>query len=120
MELIPIRDDGSTPIHRDSLPAAAVEVLAQTHAHYARAGFVAPWVGYLAIEDDLVVGACSFIAAPANGEVEIAYYVFPGHEGRSVATRMARRLLNFAAKTDASVVVKAHTLPEEDASTAIL
>ncbi|MEX0644621.1 MAG: GNAT family N-acetyltransferase [Parvularculaceae bacterium] len=120
MELIPIRDDGSTPIHVDSLPAAAHDVLAQTRAHYARVGFLAPWVGYLALEDDIVVGACSFVAAPKDGEVEIAYFAFPGHEGRGVATRMAKRLLNLALKTDASVVVKAHTLPEENASTAIL
>jgi GNAT superfamily N-acetyltransferase len=59
------------------------------------------WWGYLAVHptDRDVVGTCGFRAGPdANGEVEIAYFTFPGFEGQGVATAMAWRLLHEVAE----------------------
>lgn len=89
-----------------------------TVAMYEAAGSVSPWIGYLAIEDGAPVGACAFKTPPTAEGVEIAYFTFPGHEGRGVATRMARRLVEIAESQ--GVPMRAQTLPEKNASTRIL
>jgi RimJ/RimL family protein N-acetyltransferase len=83
-------------------------------------GWSRPWIGYLAFEEGACVGTCAFTHAPRDGVVEIAYYTFPGNEGRGVATRMAGRLVAVARASDPAVLVTAHTLPEENASTRVL
>jgi RimJ/RimL family protein N-acetyltransferase len=68
-----------------------------------------------------VVGACSFKHPPdTRGEVEIAYFTFPGHERRGHATAMAGALLALAADQPDALLVVAHTLPERNASTRVL
>jgi len=108
--------DGTCP----GLDDAAREVCSQTAALYWRAGFVSPWVCYLALFGDGIVGTCGFTAPPAAGKVEIAYYTFQPFEGRGIATLMARELLAVAKAADPGVRVIAHTLPERNASTRIL
>ncbi|HYF42542.1 MAG TPA: GNAT family N-acetyltransferase [Ramlibacter sp.] len=78
-----------------------------------------PWSGYLAQEDGDFVGTCAFKAPPQEGGVEIAYFSFPGHQGRGLATRMARALVELAQQHGAAFV-RAQTLPEENASTSLL
>ena len=78
-----------------------------------------PWSGYLAQENEALVGTCAFKTPPQEGTVEIAYFTFPGHEGQGVATRMAQALLQMAQQHGVGVV-RAQTLPEENASTSIL
>jgi ribosomal-protein-alanine N-acetyltransferase len=79
-------------------------------------------LGYLVVEGESqqLAGTCSFKGPPAGGAVEIAYYTFPGFEGRGIATAMARFLLEQAAATPGVTKVMAHTLPESNASTRIL
>ncbi|MBL9134612.1 MAG: GNAT family N-acetyltransferase [Verrucomicrobiales bacterium] len=119
--LLPILEDGS--ISRPApLDGPAAEVIAATVCLYARRGFQPPWIGYLAMEGDLWIGSCGFAHPPRNGEVEIAYFTFPGNEGRGAATRMARELLRQTrhAARSARVGYIAHTLPTESPSTSIL
>ncbi|MCC7375677.1 MAG: GNAT family N-acetyltransferase [Verrucomicrobiales bacterium] len=120
-ELIPILENGGTsrPVN---LEGPAPDVIAATVDLYGRRGYRPPWTGYLAIRDNRCVGSCGFAHPPKDGEVEIAYFTFPGHEGRGVATRMARELLRLTreAATSAAVVFVAHTLPTEGPSTTIL
>jgi RimJ/RimL family protein N-acetyltransferase len=71
-------------------------------------------------EDGSCVGTCGFKSVPRDGRVEIAYFSFPGNEGRGVATRMAAALVEIARGTDARVAVAAQTLPQESASTSVL
>jgi ribosomal-protein-alanine N-acetyltransferase len=78
-----------------------------------------PWVGYLAGESGVFAGTCAFKTPPNEDGVEIAYFTFPGHEGRGVATRMAKRLVEIAEINGVSKV-RAQTLPEKNASTHIL
>ena len=66
------------------------------------------------------VGACSFKSAPKEGAVEIAYVTFPAFEGRGVATRMVEAILEIAMSADPSLVIRAHTRPEKNASNTIL
>lgn len=120
MELIAILDDGVPERDDLDLPPVAVEVLEGTAALYQATGFSPPWIGYLAFEDGVCVGTCAFKERPDARGAEIAYFTFPGHEGRGVATRMAHELIVLAARTAPGLPLRAQTLPEENASTAVL
>ncbi|MGC3971426.1 MAG: GNAT family N-acetyltransferase [Pirellulales bacterium] len=122
MQLFPI-DPQRSPIVREAceqLDVAAQQVVQMTLELYERKGFVSPWLGYLAEEDGKIVGSCGFVGPPVNGEAEIAYFTFPGNEGRGVASRMAAALLREARTAAADVKFIAHTLPAEGPSTSIL
>lgn len=95
----------------------------QTMAMLQRTGATSPWTGYLAVDraQQIIVGTCSFTAPPdPEGVVEIAYFTFPPFEGRGYATSMAARLVKLAEGTTGIRRVRAHTLPEGNASTRIL
>lgn len=98
----------------------ARQVCAATTRLYAEAGFVAPWLGYLAQRENKLVGACAFKAPPQDGKVEIGYLTFPDYEGQGVATAMVHQLLHIAKATQPRLTVIAHTANEENASNAIL
>lgn len=95
------------------------ELCAATVAMYPEGSPPLPWVGYLAEEQGVLVGTCAFKSPPEAGTVEIAYFTFPTHEGRGVATRMATSLVEIAGENGATRI-KAQTLPERNASTRIL
>jgi RimJ/RimL family protein N-acetyltransferase len=80
------------------------------------------WFGYLVVEDETrqLAGACSLKGPPVEGTVEIAYFTFPGFEGRGIGTEMARFLVERAARLPDVTAVVAHTSPETNASTRIL
>ena len=81
------------------------------------------WGGYLAIDDTTneLVGSCAFKSPPnAEGVTEIAYFTYPGFEGRGYATLMAARLVELAKHSLQVQRVIAHTLPERNASTCVL
>jgi ribosomal-protein-alanine N-acetyltransferase len=120
MNLIPIPRDGSLGLSGVTLPEVAMSVIVPTVQMYERQGYVAPWVGYLAIEGGSCVGTCGFTSPPVGQIAEIAYFTFPDFERRGVATRMAQRLISIAQESDPSVQIIAHTLMEESASTHIL
>jgi ribosomal-protein-alanine N-acetyltransferase len=98
------------------------EVATETLDLYAQTGATEPWLSYFALResDNALVGLCSFKTTPVQGLVEIAYFTFPGYEGQGVASVMARELLKIAFDDYGVKAVLAHTLPEENASTAIL
>lgn len=80
------------------------------------------WFGYLVVEGETrqMVGTCSFKGPPVDGAVEIAYYTFPGHEGRGIGTEMARFLVEQARTLPDVTQVTAQTVAEVSASTRIL
>jgi ribosomal-protein-alanine N-acetyltransferase len=103
------------------------EVGAATAAFLARVGGEVrrwPWWGsFLAMDpgNRLVVGTCSYKGPPdADGAVEIAYFTFPAYEGRGYATAMAALLTSRAGASPPARTVRAHTLPERNASVRIL
>ena len=102
----------------------AVAIAAATARLLTAGGATTPWVGYLALEGPMrrVVGTCGFKGGPdADGAVEIAYFTFPGEEGRGVAAAMAEALVGMASASGPEVaVVRAHTLPERNASCRVL
>lgn len=82
----------------------------------------APFGAYLAVDPATsdVVGTCAFVGAPVERALEIAYFTFPPHERRGVATAMARGLVDVARGSGLVDAVHAHTLPETNASTRVL
>ncbi len=120
MELIAVTENGELAKLVSSTPQIAAEILGATTQLYRAVGYEPPWIGYLAIENDTCVGTCGFKSPPENNRVEIAYFTFPEHESRGVATRMAAELIHLALGKMPAVTVSAQTLPEENASTSVL
>ena len=85
---------------------------------------VDPWLhGFVMTlrSDTKRVGKCGFTGPPgADGVVEIAYGVDPEFRGRGYATEAAMGLTKFAFTDPRVRIVRAHTLPHENASTHIL
>lgn len=68
-----------------------------------------------------IIGTAGFKGPPdGDGMVEIAYGVVPSVEGRGYATEAAGALVQFAAADDRVRLIRAHTLPELNASTRVL
>jgi len=83
-----------------------------------------PWrdgFGIVQLKENCLIGLCSFVGPPnEEGSVEIAYGVAPGFEGQGYATEAARLLIAHACADTRVRQVRAHTLPERNASTRIL
>ena len=82
-----------------------------------------PWVhGFSAVHRDsgTVVGTGSFKGPPAHGVVEIAYGINSDHRGKGYATEVAEALATYAFSFANVRTVRAHTLPEPNASTRVL
>jgi RimJ/RimL family protein N-acetyltransferase len=79
------------------------------------------WSSYLIIDPTTttVIGLGGFKGPPTDGSVEIGYSLAPAHRGRGHATEAARRWLDIAVARGVTLVC-AHTLAEENPSTAVL
>ncbi len=120
MRLVAIQREGKLAESVGPLPAGTHGVLEATSQLYQAVGFEPPWICYVALTNEKVVGTCGFKAAPQAGRVEIAYFTFPEYEGKGIATQMARLLVSIARDALAGVVVAAQTLPERNASHRVL
>jgi [ribosomal protein S5]-alanine N-acetyltransferase len=108
--------DGMSPSEKRELSA---DWLAQVQA----ATQSDPWVhGFAAMhrESGQVVGQGMFKGPPGDGVVEIAYAIQPDQQGRGYATEIARALVSYAFCFDAVQTVRAHTLPQPNASNRLL
>ena len=110
----------SRPPRWGPLSDTARDVCHKTGGLYEPAGSYPPWMGYLVLEIDTIVGTCAFRSPPRNGEVEIAYFTFPEFEGRGLATKMARQLIQIVKNAEPGTRIFAFTLPEKNASNRIL
>jgi RimJ/RimL family protein N-acetyltransferase len=83
-----------------------------------------PWAhGFSMVhrETGVAIGKCGFKGPPAaDGVVETAYGVDPEHQGKGYATEAAEALVTYAFSDSRVSVVRAHTLPEPNASTRVL
>lgn len=109
--------EAMTPSEKAHLSA---DWLAQFHASTS----ADPWIhGFSLVhrDSDIVVGKSGFKGPPAaDGAVEIAYGVDPDYQGKGYATEAAQALFAFAFSSGRVRVVRAHTLPESNASTRVL
>jgi RimJ/RimL family protein N-acetyltransferase len=121
LEALVVSDDELTA--RFGIPVAAGWVgfpEALPHAlDGARAHDLDPWGTHLIFEDGTLVGFGGFKGAPVDGVVELGYAVAPERRGRGIATAATRAMVERADEAGVVVVI-AHTLAEENASTAVL
>lgn len=120
MELIPITRSGQPARPLGDLPEIADRIMTSTRQMYDAVGYQEPWIGYVAEKDGRCVGTCGFKTPPRDNAVEIAYFTFPGEEGRKIATEMAGRLIEIARNHAPTITITAQTLPEKNASNRIL
>jgi RimJ/RimL family protein N-acetyltransferase len=120
VELIAITPEGTTASPIAQIPDIARDVMKSAAELYHAAGYQPPWTGYLAVAGANCVGACAFKSPPVDGRVEIAYFTFPGNEGRGMATAMAKALLGLAKRASPLIRIYAQTLPQAGASTRVL
>lgn len=119
-ELVRCEINGFPSASHPKVPEALTEMCQMTATLYDCVGFNPPWVSYLARVDDIYVGGGAFVGAPKDGQVEIAYFTLPDHEGQGFASLTARSLVALARKADPTVILTAKTMPKDNASTAIL
>ena len=83
-----------------------------------------PWtLGFAVVhrDDERIVGSAGFKGPPDDdGVVEIAYGIAPGYQGRGLATEAAGALVSFALERVDVTAIRAHTLPENNASGRVL
>jgi ribosomal-protein-alanine N-acetyltransferase len=83
-----------------------------------------PWRhGFFVVrrEGGSVIGSAGFKGPPdSTGIVEVAYGIVPSFEGQGYATEAAAALVAFAFASGQVRLVRAHTLPEANASTRVL
>lgn len=119
LELTPVSRYGPVDLNPANDPVLA-EVIRSQRAFYEKTGYDAPWIGYLVKSGSQTIGACSFKGKPAEGRVEIAYFIFPKFEGLGYGTRVCGMLTELALRNDPSLSVAARTLRERNASVRIL
>jgi ribosomal-protein-alanine N-acetyltransferase len=85
---------------------------------------VDPWKDGFAVvhvPNNLVIGLCSFTGAPGtDGIVEIAYGIVSEYRSRGYASEAAQALVAYAFASGLVHTIRAHTLPEHNASTRVL
>lgn len=104
---------------RDFLGEANPEFLEKTQAEPADV-----WVhGFYMVHqaDHAVIGMGGYKGPPdENGVVEISYGIAPGYQNKGYATEAAMAMTAYAFDSGKVCTVRAHTLPEESASTQVL
>ncbi len=109
----------------DAMPAAdKVDLSDEWLSLLASATSADPWIlGFNMVRRDgnIHVGQCGFKGPPkADGSVEIAYCVEPDQQCNGYATESALGLVGFAFEHKEVRLVRAHTLPESNASARVL
>ena len=117
--LVPCGEDGFPP-DGPAIPDELAEFCRASAAHFREVGFVPPWTGYLLCRDGRYLGGGAFVAPPADGRVEIAYFTLDACQGRGFGRATAALLVDLARRADPGLALWAKTLPEDNASTAIL
>lgn len=96
------------------------EVILATIDLYNNKGFHSPWVGYLTVASNVVVGAAGFNGKPENNRVEISYFTFQEYERKGFASLACKELIKIANNQNPDLIICAKTAPQENASTRIL
>jgi [ribosomal protein S5]-alanine N-acetyltransferase len=103
---------------------AGPEVSAEFLERLNRPAAADPWKDGFAvvhIADNIVIGQCSFTGPPGADEtVEIAYGIAPGYTNRGHAGEAAQELIAYAMASGRIRTIRAHTLPQPNASTRVL
>ncbi len=119
MQLIPIKENLED--NEDLLQHSLFQEIVSISANfYQRVGYVIPWVGYFAKQNETYVGSAGFKGPPTNGTIEIAYGTFEDFQNQGIGTEICRQLVELAIKTDPIVKITARTLENDGYSAKIL
>jgi RimJ/RimL family protein N-acetyltransferase len=117
LRVLQLEEEKSDPLFASPDCQTLLEMYAR---FYPVIGFHLPWVAYVIVRDQQVVGSCGFTGQPKEGKVELAYWTFAAFEGQGIASYACKALLQIARAADPQVKVMAKTAPEHNASTHIL
>jgi RimJ/RimL family protein N-acetyltransferase len=124
LKLIPMTLEDVHAMIEAMSPSEKAELSAEWLARFHASTSADPWThGFSLVhrETGIAIGKCGFKGPPAaDGVVEIAYGVDPDHQGKGYATEAAAALVIYALGDSRVRVVRAHTLPEPNASTRVL
>jgi [ribosomal protein S5]-alanine N-acetyltransferase len=124
LKLIPQTREGALAEYRQYPPEVKAQVSPVWLAMVEASAPVDPWIHGFKVRHritDSAVGTCGFKAPPDDeGMVEIAYGVDEAYRGKGYATEAAAALTKYAMESGAVRLVRAHTLPEPNASTRVL
>jgi RimJ/RimL family protein N-acetyltransferase len=118
--LIPCGRDGQPAEPLGPLPQAVLDINRAAAEFYSSTTYQPPWIGYLAIDGDTVVGGGGFVAPPEGGRVEIAYFTLAELEGRGYGAGTAAALVELARAAQPGIEIYAKTAPVDGPSPAIL
>jgi [ribosomal protein S5]-alanine N-acetyltransferase len=103
---------------------AGPEVSAEFLARLKEPAPADPWKdGFTVLHngDNTIIGFCGFTGPPsAEGMVEIAYGIVPSYQNRGHAREAAQELIAYAFASGRVRTIRAHTLPQPNASTRVL
>ncbi len=124
LKLVPQTPEEARAMAEAMTPAEKAQVSADWLARLATLTSADPWrIGFNLVHraSNRVIGKAGFKGPPGeDGVVEIAYGVAPDHQGKGYATEAAQALVAYAWRSGRVRVVRAHTLPEPNASTRVL
>ncbi len=124
VKLLAVNDSGDisglTDQQMDQLPEMVQQISSQMVEFYLDSGFQKPWIAYVSVFEDRLVGGGAFKSVPFNGQVEIAFYTLPEFENQGMATATAQALIDSAIQADEELQIMAQTLPEKNASNHLL
>ena len=118
--LVPCGRDGQPLEPIGPLPQAILDINEMSAEFYSRTVYEPPWIGYLALDGEAVVGTGGFVSPPEDNRVEIAYGTLADYEGQGHAGRTAAALIAVARAVRPGIEIYAKTLPEDGPSPAIL
>ncbi|MBY5443006.1 GNAT family N-acetyltransferase [Rhizobium leguminosarum] len=114
---------GTAPrnLHRVQDSAIAPpEVLAMLNRLAADIGAEFSPSAWMIVEDGEIVGLCSIVRVPHNGNIHIGYGVAPSRQGRGCTTRAIRQLLEWGRNDPRVALVSAETGVDNIASQCVL
>ncbi|MBK8698584.1 MAG: GNAT family N-acetyltransferase [Saprospiraceae bacterium] len=117
LRILQLNEDKSDKLFTSSDSQTLLEIYED---YYPKIGFNLPWVSYLVVRQNQVVGSCGFTSQPVDGKVEIAYWTFKGFEDQGIASFACKELISISQRADPKVTITAKTAPENNASTKIL
>ena len=124
LRLVPGSRDGVLAWVEGMSPSDRAQVSPEWLARVRASPSSEPWLHGFTImsrSTETVVGSCGYKGPPDVDEmVEIAYGIQTPYQGRGYATEAARALTAFAFRSGQVKVVRAHTMPETNASTRVL
>lgn len=117
LRVLHLNEDKSDKLFASSHAQTLLEIY---EGYYPKIGFNLPWVSYLVIRQNQVVGSCGFTGQPVDGKCEIAYWTFKEFEGQGIASFACKELISISQNADAKITITAKTAPANNASTQIL